>query len=201
MRWVIRFFLLVVFAFGILLAIVYPWASETMPGYEVGKWRVYDGETGYVPAEAHTAPSETPLWATLDVHSQGPIDSPDGVIVLTMTATAGSRTVLAETFTLQGITPRVLSPQSPERLYTLEPVRIDVVEDSPYIFVVGPGEDDFPIEAIDLTVEAGAIDIDGEVPIVGYAIMGISGLLLLLTFRRRRRNRNEMPPPPKWGRQ
>jgi hypothetical protein len=200
MRWVIRFFLLIVFAIGAVLALLYPWAADNLPGYELGKWRVYDRATGYTQAQIRAAPSETPVWVTVEVYSDGDIVNPDGAIVFTMTTSADDQAIRAETFTLQGMEPRILSPQSSERLYRFDPVRMSEVDRSPYVFVAGPGEDDFPVIAIDLVANASAIAIDPQVPVLGYVMMGITGFLLLLTFRRRRKNPNEMPPPPRWGR-
>ena len=200
MRWVMRFFLLVLLGFGGLLSIIYPWAAETVRGYDLGNWRVVDRGAGFTEARLEAAPSETPIWISLEVYTDGPIDNPDGAILLTMTTTVDGRTIRAETFTFEGMEPRILSPQSPERLYRLQPLKIVEVEGDAYVFVLGPGEDDFPLIAIDLVAEAGAIDLDPAVPVVGYAIMAISGVLFLLTLRRRRKNPNEMPPPPRWGR-
>ena len=201
MRWLLRFFLLIVFSIGAVLGLFYPWAADNVPGYELGTWRVYDRAGGYVLAEVRAAPSETPLWVTMEVTSERPIHNPEGVIALTMTVSVAGRTIRAETFTLQGVTARVVDPQSLERLYRFDPIKLGEVEDSPYTVVVGPGEDDFPIVTIDLKVEASAIDIDPAVPVVGYAIMGMAGLLFLLTLRRRATRKLDTPPAPKWGRQ
>lgn len=193
MRWFVRFFLLIVLGFGVLLGFVYPWAAQRQ-GDEIGRWRVYTAGGDFVPVETRLPADEEQVRILVEVATTTRVNA-DRAVVLTMTATSGGRTQIAQTFTLDGVEPGEGRSTLPVLLYSLEAETLYSIEDEPYIFVFGPGEVELPLVYVELVLIGGTFDYDESVPPIGYALTAIGFVGLVLTFRRRRET-----PPPRWGR-
>lgn len=193
-------FILLILA-GAALGIAYPLAAGNLGGYTVGVWRVYDRATGYAPAETNLSPSDAPVTVSLDVATKGPVRF-DGGTLLTLTADAGGRTVLARTLDFSGAVETVVSPQSGARVYHEKAGRIADIAGDRYVFTVGPGDTPSDaVETVDLKAEAGAFDLDPRTTPAGYALMAVGLVGLIASFGRRRpKNPNSSEPPRKWGR-
>ncbi len=193
-------FLLLILAGG-GLGIAWPWLQQTYSGYEIGTWRVFDG-TAFTRAEARPAPSESPIFLTVEMITSGPLRADRKGAVLTLTAEDGGRTVLAQALDFEGVQGRVVSPQSGELAYRTAAGRIQSVSDSGLVITVARGEEDrVRLVSVDVTVEASAIPVQPNAIPVGYVLLGIGFVGLLLTFRSGHpKNPNSSPPPPKWGR-
>lgn len=187
---------------GGALSFVYPWAAANFSGYEVGTWRVYERERGFTPAEASLAAPDAPVFATLELATQGPLARSGDEPVLTVTADAGGKTVLAQTLVFDEVEPSVVNPQAGGHLYRLRFARIDPVEGDRYLFTFGPGvAAQEQLVSADLVLVAGAFDLDPRAIPAGYVLMAVGLVGFVASLRRRRPdNPNSGPPPPRWGR-
>jgi hypothetical protein len=198
---VLRILFILLILAGAALGIAYPWAARNLSGYEIGKWRVYDRAGGFAPAEASLSPSDAPVTVSLEVGTSGPVDPKAGAL-LTLTIDSPSRTVLALPLDLRNLQPSVTNPQKGSRVYRVRAGRIGEVESGRYILTVGAGDaPSDPLETVDISLEAGAFDLDPRTTPAGYVLMAIGLIGLIASFGRRRpANPNSSPPPPRWGR-
>jgi hypothetical protein len=123
--------------------------------------------------------------------------------VLTITATTGGRTVLAETLGLAGAAIRDDTPQTLQKIYRIDAGSIAEIEDGIYTFTVGPGDaDGVDIQSAELILLAGAGAYDERAQPLGFSLMAIGFFGFVLALRRGRpeRNPNSQPPGPRWGR-
>lgn len=199
LRWIMRLVFLAVLLLGVLLGLVYPWAGGGM-GYEIGRWRAYDRVAGFMPLEILLPTDQQQILVKAEISTPQPVAGTDIRTVMTLTVSSNGRTELAHYFTLDGVEPRLVSPQLPGRVYAVEAGVLYYPGEAPYGFVFGPGDAGIDIATVDLVLIGGTHDVDEAVPPIGYGMMGIGFLGLLLTFRRRRDNPNSQPPPPRWGR-
>lgn len=199
-----RLLFFVMLAAGVAVGIVYPLLVQNVSGHEIGSWRVYDRTSGFMTAEASLTTSDAPVRVLLDMVSIGAYRPSAAETALTITATAGGRTVLAETISFAHAEPRTKAPQAGTS-YRAEAGIIDPVEGDRYVFAVGPGDaEGIEMRSVDLILRAGAMELDPRAVPLGYILMAIGFIGLVNTFRRavapapERQDRGE--PPPKWGR-
>lgn len=199
LRWIMRLVFLAVLLVGVLLGLVYPWA-ESGRGYEIGRWRAYDSASGFRPVEILLPTDQRQIVVRTEISTPRPIEGTDIRTVMTLTVSSNGRTELVHNFTLDGVEPRIVSPQLPGRIYAAEAGVLYYPGEEPYTFTFGPGDVEVDVATADLILIGGTRDIDEAVLPIGYGMMGIGFLGLLMTFRRRRDNPNSQPPPPRWGR-
>lgn len=199
---VLRAFFLILILAGGGLGVAYPWIARHYAGYEIGTWRVYDG-SAFSPAESRPAPSETPLFLTVEMTTRGPLRADRTGAALTLTASSGGRTVLAQTLDFSGVEGRTVNPQTGEIAYRTAAGRIDSIADDGLFITVARGDyDGFELTGVDVTVEAGAVDIQPNAIPIGYVLLGVGFVGFIASFRRGKpKNPNSSPPPAKWGRQ
>jgi hypothetical protein len=200
---VIRAFFLILMLAGGGLGIAYPWLQQSYSGYTIGTWKVFDGTT-FTRAEARPAPSEAPLFVSVEMITRGPLRADREGAVLTLTAQNDGRTVLAEALDFEGVEGRIVSPQSGDVAYRTEAGRIPTIGGDGLLIDVARGDyDRVDIVSVAVTVEAGAIDIQPNAIPVGYTLLAVGLIGFIATFRSRApKNPNSSPPPPrKWGRQ
>jgi hypothetical protein len=197
-----RFFFLVLILAGGGLGIAYPWLNARYAGYEIGTWRVFEGAE-FVRAEARPAPSEAPIFVTVEMVTRGPLRADRQGAVLTVTAQSGGQTVLAQALDFKSVNPRILNPQTGDTAYRAQAGSIpSAAEDGLFIDVARGDDDSANIVAVDVIVEAGAIPIQPNAIPIGYALLGVGFVGFIASFRARApKNPNSSPPPPKWGRQ
>ncbi|MEQ1944089.1 hypothetical protein ABMA32_16865 [Mesorhizobium sp. VNQ89] len=196
------FFLLVLIA-GVAAGFGYPWAVTNFSGRELGTWPVYERGSGFRPVTTRLTEADAPVRVLVDLTSLGPVEFAPRSTVLTVTASTGGRTVLADTLTFAEAKPQERSPQMRDRIYRDEGGVITDIEDGDYIFVIGPGDaDGIEMSAVDLVLRASAVSVDRRVPPIGYAAAAIGFIGLVLSLRRRRRDRAASTEalPPRWGR-
>ena len=199
LRWLMRLVFAAVLLLGILLGLVYPWA-ESGRGYEIGRWRAYDRVSGFVPVEILLPTDQSQIVVKAEISTPGPIGGEDMRAVMTLAVSANGRSELTHYFMLDGVEPRLVSPQLPARVYAMEAGVLYYPGEEPYTFAFGPGDVEVDMASVDLILIGGTRDIDEAVPPLGYGMIGIGFLGLLMTFRKRRQNPNSQPPRPRWGR-
>ena len=183
-------------AFGALLGIVYPLAGDA-GSREMGRWQAFSaGE--FISVEVRLPSDEEQVRVTVEFTAERALDT-GRAVVLTMTAASAGSTHIAEAFVLDGIEPRIESPQSQRRVYVLHAPMLYPVGSDPYVFTFGSGEVDVPLASVDLVLVGGIYDVDESVPPIGYGIMAVGVIGFVLSIRRRRENPNSSPPP-RWGR-
>lgn len=194
MKWVLRIAFLLMLAVGVLLGIGLPKAVERLPGYEIARLTLFAVDEGFKQAEVMLAPPEAPFFLTLAVHADAPLRAGDGHAVFTLTARdEKGDTAFEEIFLLPNDPVREAGVGAVYREMIVVDQRLDgrhAIE-----LEVTPGLDP-AITAIELTVNAGALDLDPRLQPVGFILLVVGGIGLLLSFRRR----PEPPPAPKWGR-
>lgn len=199
-----RFLFFLILLAGIAVGIVYPWAMTNFSGHEIGSYRVYE-QGRFKPVTVTLSAGDAPVRVLVDLTARAERIVSQQRTVLTLTAAAGSRTVLASTLQFNhSDNPRQVSPQLPDKIFRDEAGVIATVSPGAYLFTVGPGDaDDIPMRAVDLVLRSGAGEIDNRARPVGYGLMavGLIGFLLSLRFGGSRpENPNSKPPPPRWGR-
>ncbi len=194
-------FLLLVIG-GIGASFVYPWAVTNFSGHEVGTWRVYDRGQAFQPVVARLSAADVPVRVMVDMIAVAPPEFAQSSTVLTITASTGGRTVLAEPISFHESKPQEKSPQLREKAYRDEAGVISNVQDGDYTFVVGRGDlEEIQIKSVDLVLRGGAASVDARAQPLGYAATAIGFIGLVLAMRRGRRDRKpDAPPPPRWGR-
>lgn len=199
LRWLMRLVFLGLLLLGILLGLIYPWA-ESGRGFEIGRWNVYDRVAGFKQLEMLLPTDQQQIVVKVEISTPAAVTDTERSTVMTLAISSNGRTELVHYFTLDGVEPRIASPQLPGRVYPLEAGPIFYPGEEPYFFDVGPGDVEIDMSTADLVLIGGTRDIDEAVPPIGYAMMGIGFLGLLMTLRRRRENPNSQPPPQRWGR-
>lgn len=194
-------FLLLVLG-GIGASFVYPWAVTNFSGHEVGTWRVYDRGQAFQPVVARLAAADAPVRVMVDMIAVAPPEFAQSSTVLTITASTGGRTVLAEPISFHESKPQEKSPQLREKAYRDQAGVISSVQDGDYTFVVGRGDlEEIQIKSVDLVLRGGAASVDARAQPLGYAATAIGFIGLVLAMRRGRRDRKpDAPPAPRWGR-
>ena len=195
-------FLLILLA-GAVMGFGYPWYVTNFSGDEMGSWRVHERGSTFRPVTVALSPADEPVRVLVDMTAIAPPEFALGSTVLTLTASTGGRTVLAETLSFSEAKPQERSPQLREKIYRDEAGVLTGIEAGDYEFVVGRGDaEDIQILSVDLILRRGAGAVDPRLQPVGYALtaIGFIGLVLSLRRRKRERNPNSEPPPPRWGR-
>lgn len=198
-----KFFLLFILA-GVALGLVYPWAVRNFSGQELGTWHVYqDGR--FKPVTVSLKAGTGPVRVFVDLTTSADRINSFDRTVLTLTAAAGNRTVLAERLSFSGNpTPREQSPQLTDKIFRDEAGLIAVDDAETYVFTLGLGDaDNLQIKAVDLVLHSGAVIPDVRVSQVGFGSIafGLIGLVLAIRFGRpRRSDKPETPSKPRWGR-
>jgi hypothetical protein len=198
-----RLLFLLIFLIGAAIGIGYPYVILNFPAQEIGTWRVYDSVGGFRPVQATLAATDAPVQVLVDVMSSSMPQGAEGAAILTITAAAGGRTVLAETLGLAGATVRDDTPQTPQKIYRIDAGAIDEIEDGVHTFTLGPGDaEGLDLESVDLILLAGAGAYDQRAQPLGFSLMAIGFIGFVLAMRRGRpeRNPNSQPPKPRWGR-
>jgi hypothetical protein len=124
--------------------------------------------------------------------------------VLTLTASRGDRTVLADALSFHDAGVRDVSPQARQKIYRDDAGLISDVEDGAYTFILGPGDTEgVDIDAVDLVLRGKSFAVDERAQPIGFSLMAIGAIGLVIALRgvgSARRNPNSQPPPRRWGR-
>jgi hypothetical protein len=198
-----RVIFLLLFLAGLAAGFGYPWYVANFSGREIGTWRVYDRGGAFRPVTARLSEADEPVGVLVDMEAIAPPEFAPRSTALTITASTGGRSVLAETLNFAEAKPQEKSPQLREKIYRDEAGVISDVEAGDYTFVVGQGDaEGIQIKAVDLILRGGAGLVDPRAQPVGFAVtaIGFIGLVLAMRRGRRERNPNSQPPPPRWGR-
>lgn len=198
-----RFLFGLIFVAGLAM-IAWPRFADGMKPEAFGTWRVYEARSGFVPASAELTAADAPLAVAVEMTTRGVAALPQDAAVLTVTADAGGRTVLAEALDFAGARGRDTNPQTLEKIFRAEVGTIDPVKTGTYIFTVGKGDaDGVPLRAVDLVLTRGSA-FDRRLQPIGFSLAAIGFIGLVLTLRRGvgrpPPNPNSQPPPRRWGR-
>ena len=196
MTWLLRGVFLLMVAAGVLLGIGLPKAVERLPGYEIGRFQLFAADKGFLPAEIVLAPPEAPFFFTLSVHMSAPLRAGDDRAAFRLTARDenGAR-VLDQIFGFPNDPVR----ESPESGYVYrEMAVVDRPLDGRHAIEleVTPRLDP-AVADIELSVNAGALDLDPRLQPAGFILLVVGGIGLMLSFRR---PADSPPPTRKWGR-
>jgi hypothetical protein len=192
-----------IFLVGAAIGFGYPYVIRNFSGHEIGTWRVYDSVGGFRSIEPTLGATDAPVRVLIDVTSSAAPLAAEDAAILTITAAAGGRTVLAETIGLAGAAMRDDTPQTLQKIYRIDAGAIAEVEDGIHTFTLGPGDaEGIDMESVDLILLAGAGAYDQRAQPLGFSLMAIGFIGFVLAMRRGRpeRNLNSQPPKPRWGR-
>ena len=198
-----RLLFLLIFLIGAAVGVGYPYVIRNFSGHEIGTWRVYDSVGGFRPIQATLGATDAPVRVLVDVTSPAVPQAAENAAILTITAAADGRTVLAETLGLAGATVRDDTPQTLQKIYRIDAGAIAEVDDGVHTFTLGPGDaEGIDIQSAELILLAGAGPYDQRARPVGFSLMAIGFIGFVLAMRRGRpeRNPNSQPPKPRWGR-
>lgn len=191
------FFLLLALA-GVGLGVVYPSVVDTMSGANIARMTVYDG-AGFRSATQALSEADAPVRVLLEMTTKGVYTMPAAAAHLTLTASAGGKTVLAERVVFTSQQPPQDTPA--EQALLASAGTIDPVTPGPHLFVVALGDvDTLPMRRVDLILKRNAMAADARAQPIGYVLiaLGIVGFILSLT-----RGKGGGPPAPtgpQWGR-
>ena len=192
-----------IFLAGLAAGFGYPWYVTNFSGREIGTWQVYDRGGSFSPVTTTLSSADGPVRVLVDMTAIAPPEFAVSSTVLTLTASSGGRTVLAETLNFAEAKPQEKSPQLREKIYRDEAGVITGIEDGDYTFVVGQGDaEGIQMRSVELVLRAGAGAVDPRLQPVGFALTAVGFIGLVLSLRRGRRQRSPSaePPPPRWGR-
>jgi len=200
-----RLFAVLVLLFGLALAIGYPILAKSLPPLPIGIWPVYAPVSGFLTIDARLRPEDAPVMVYVDLTSAGSPEFGKSRAVLTLTASADGKTVLAAPLTFEDAVARDDTPQTPEMVYRTMAGVIDPVDAGPlYRFTTGPGDaDGVDIAKVDLVLQRGPQEADPRAQPVGFTAIAIGAIAFLLSFRNRGGGTPPNPnsqPPPRWGR-
>lgn len=198
MRTILRILFSLMFVVGILLGIIYPLAAKHIAGYEIGRWRVFERDAGFTPAEAMLSPAEAPVFVAVEIETDAPLRAGEGRSVMTVTATSpGEKVMFHRHLAFAGTGVRE-SPQARNLRYRDEPGTLEGV-DGRHEFVFAAGKDMEPsILTADLILNAGAFDLDARAEPSGFTLMALGLVGFFMTLRRG--GQPKAPPPQRWGR-
>lgn len=194
------FFLLLALA-GAALGIAYPLAASNVAGHEIGVWRVFDGKSGFQPAEAMLAPADAPVAIAVDLRTDGPLARREGRPVMTMEVTGDDETVASIPLDFAEAQERTINPQSGETAYRAAVDRFMIVDHDRYRFTFAAGEvGTEKLMSADLILNAGVYDLDPRAIPAGFVMLAIGIIGFAGSFFRRRRENPNSKPPQRWGR-
>lgn len=194
-------FLLILLA-GIAAGAIYPWAVSNFSGEEIGTWRAFERGEGFRPVRVRLSPDQEPVRVLVDLTALAAPEFAPGSTVLTLTASGGDGTVLAERLTFAEAKPQERNPQLRERIYRDEAGILTGLEEGDYTFVLaGDRTGEIQMQSVDLILRGGAIAPDARIQPVGLSLAAVGFIGWVLAMRRRRRQRRPDPQPsPRWGR-
>jgi hypothetical protein len=204
-----RLFALLVFLAGAALAFGYPMLAERLPPKPIGTLPVFSPVGGFVPVSRNLRPEDLPAVVYVDLYSSGSPKFGKDRAVLTLTASAAGKTVLAAPLDFQDAVQRDDTPQTPEMIYRATAGTIDSVDPAaPLVtFTVDRGDADaIDVARVDLVLEHGPQKVDPRATPVGWIVMAVGAVAFLISFRRGGgagsppANPNSQPPPSRWGR-
>lgn len=194
MKWGLRAVFFLMLAAGVLFGIGLPKAVERLPGYEIARLALYSADTGFTAGEVMLAPPEAPFFFTLAARANAPLRAGEDRAVVTLALRGeNGETAFEHAFGF---------PHDPvletDGVVYREMIVVDRPLDGRHTAAIelAPRLDP-SITAIELTVNAGAVDLDPRLQPAGFILLVVGGIGLMLSFRRR----EEPPPPaPRWGR-
>jgi hypothetical protein len=200
-----RLLAFLVFLLGLALGVGYPMLAARLPVAPIGTWPVYVRASGFTPVDTRLTPDQAPVEVYVDLTASGSPEFKADRAVLTLTASAAGRTVLAEPLTFEDSVKRDDAPQTPEMIYRTKAGVIETVDpkESLYTFTAGPGDaEGIELGKADLVLEKGPHQADPRAQPIGFIVMAIGVVAFLLSFRgggSTPPNPNSKPPP-RWGR-
>lgn len=199
MRLLLRILFGLMVLLGLVAGIAVPWAARNLDGYEVGSWRVLHPGGDFEPFEPEIAPSEAPVRLYVYMTTAAPYMATGGLAPLVLSVEADGRPLFSSPLEFTRWPPLRDSPQSVEEIHRDLAGTIDPVDAETYVVsVTRNGDVDVDIEAVDVLLQAGAIDVEPGLASLGYAALGLGLAGFAATFIRRRPK--PPPPPPRWGR-
>ncbi len=189
-----RIVLFLVFAYGTLIGVVYPWVAQNQTGYEIGAWEVYSPTNGFAEVELSVPDGGDVLKVRLDVQTSAQATTPDDVAI-DMLVRSGTTTVQAEGFRLDSVSAEELDAGIYRYVVTSDQI-IVLPGEKTYRISFTQGSSPIPLVAARMTVIGGLFDYDAAVPPLGWALMAVAGLSWAFTRRRKPRP----PAVPQWGR-
>jgi hypothetical protein len=197
-----RIVFLLIFLIGAGMGFAYPWVMQNRTSHEIGKWRVGDSG-GFHPIDARFTGADAPVKVVVDLAAVLQPNFESKARVLTITAAAEGKTVLANTLTLNGAEKREESPQTHLQVFRIQAGSIPEVGNGGYTFTVGPGDaEGIQVASVDLLLSGGG-SYDQRAQPVGFSVMAVGMIGFLLSFRRRAGGGSggtPQPPKPRWGR-
>ena len=196
-----RFISLILLIAGVALAGAYPWYMNNFSGRELGSMTVFQQPDGFQPVTVRLSSADDPVRVLVDLTSRGPANFSGGIAVLTLTASSGGKTVLADTLSFSKSVQREQSPQSTQSVFRGDAGLITSVQNADYSFKIGPGDaEGVNYSKVELVLRANAGSVDSRAQPAGFVLVGLGVVGLILGSRRKRENPNSQPPPPRWGR-
>ena len=194
-------FLLLVLG-GIGASFVYPWVVTNFSGHEIGTWRVYERGQAFQPVVARLAAADAPVRVMVDMIAVAPPEFAQSSTVLTLTASTGGRTVLAEPLSFAEAKPQEKSPQTAReslprrgrRHLQCSGRRLHLRRRTGRC-----GRDPDQVRRSRPARRRGVGRCEGAAARLAAIAIGFIGLVLAM--RRGRRDRKpDAPPAPRWGR-
>lgn len=198
----IRAFFLILFVAGLAMAGA-PWLSQTVLARDVGKYRLYDAKSGYLPAQVNL--SGEALDVLVDMTTAGTTELKGGGALLMLTVAKDGQTKLAEALTFADSKPRDVNPQFGEMAFRASAGVLDATNVGLHSFTLGPGDaEGVDIRSVDLILKRHVAAMDARIQPVGFVLMAIGFIGAVLAFGRGGsappENPNSQPPVPRWGR-
>ena len=196
-----RFLCVLLILAGMALGFGYPWYMYNMSGAEIGNYRVYQRGGAFQPVKVVLSESQAPVRVFVDlIPLQGYY--PDRAhTMLTLTASAGGRTVLASSLNYVSSSEESKNLQNSEKVF--RDTAGDIADISPglYHFVVGEGDvEGLSLKSVNLVLRSNASAPDPRAMPAGIAMFALGLFGFIAVGRRAGRLAAAESAKPKWGR-
>jgi hypothetical protein len=196
-----RFLCLLLILAGMALGFGYPWYQYNMAGGEIGSYRVFQRGGAFKPVDVVLSEGQAPVRVFVDmVPLQGYY--PDrSHTMLTLTASADGRTVLAASLSYVSSSEESKNLQNSDKVFRDIAGDIMAVSPGQYHFIVGEGDvEGLSLKTVNLVLRSNAEPADARAMPAGIGMIALGIFGLIAVSRRAGRHAAEEAAKSKWGR-
>ncbi len=196
-----RFFGFLALLAGLAISFGYPHYQRTFDNFEIGTYRVYDAETGFVPVSVELASGDAPVEVKIRALAKQQPIAPGNRVNIPLVANKDNQT-LATAIAVFDAPPEGYDPRSSASL-TMEndAIRFSTLTGGAYTFIATAGDlQDIELQAVDLVMTGRVAFADDSWTGLGYSLLAIGGVAFLLGGRRRVRTSSPASPNGRIGR-
>jgi len=219
-----RIFGFIIILAGLATAFGYPFYHDAFTNFEIGKYTIYDKDSGYEDQTIWLAPEDAPIGISFSAIAE----SADSKVAILVEVQNGENTLRTDTveFSTQPTNTSASNAATGELRAELADFKISDGALYAFTFKDGNALPETALNSVSMTVTGIVVAPNGNIPTIGYVLIGFGALMYLVGGRRRTKKvgnapsgktsktsqigrRAEKTPPPakkskstarKWGR-